>query len=765
MSVSKFLANLIFKKSVQKQTGIMKTINPMEKKLAENKAKFALQQIQKNNNIDINNLSANDLEILAENIVNPIKNATQTPVKSADILDFRYKRSFAEELADASKKGDFNRMTGIMKVDPKFKEVMESLKASKAADAAKAKMIGPKKLIPDRDVIPYQSPEVQKLNFADKLKRAGLTEQEYMDNIVKKGYNVDDAIYAGDFYGDTTDQIIKNANTKGAPVAFAGGGVAGLLGERTGYEGGLRANAPNPRILELMLNEKMSYEDALKEFEMREKQRPYIEERMGTGPGPILEAASGGIARQNFKMGKRAFLKLMGGFGAGIAGLKSGLLGLGGKQATKKAVTETVKSAGSGAPPPYFFKLVDKIKTLGDDVTPSYAVKDRQKVTKYKDYELTEDVTTGEQTIQRMKIDDDLKYDASDYYGKPVGEDVYMSYKPGKGQMDETMKGKTPPDEYTEDTSLIRGDKPAEGEIMDTFDGVPDDILEEVGETIVKKADGGRIGYNIGGLSKLGITGSSRKFLEKVFGKEKFKNMIENDPELHRGMLEVAEMFRTKDKAGLVEYMQNFLPQMSKKELETFVVGSGDTAGIEGQLIRLGSGRDYKNKIEMIEESNNLKKLKDFDIDGVSKNAEGGRIGFSGGGIFRAIIAKSAAKKGLSVTDFIKATNYKALPPEVRMYISPEDFAALKGGQKEMYDNYIDMAKTRLNFQKNVEGGKNTPARELFEGMEKTMDEQSFVPKTVTADDIAEMELMVKNRFNKGRKDNAEGGLQTMLGE
>ena len=29
-------------------------------------------------------------------------------------------------------------------------------------------------------------------------------------------------------------------------------------------------------------------------------------------------------------------------------------------------------------------------------MTPSYAVKDRQKVTKYKEYELTEDVTTGE---------------------------------------------------------------------------------------------------------------------------------------------------------------------------------------------------------------------------------------------------------------------------------------------------------------------------------------------------------------------------------
>ena len=45
------------------------------------------------------------------------------------------------------------------------------------------------------------------------------------------------------------------------------------------------------------------------------------------------------------------------------------------------------------------------------------------------------------------------------------------------------------------------------------------------------------------------------------------------------------------------------------------------------------------------------------------------------------------------------------------------------------------------------------------------MDQQSYVPKTVTVDDIAEAELMVKNRFNKGRKDNALGGLQTMLGE
>ena len=225
------------------------------------------------------------------------------------------------------------------------------------------------------------------------------------------------------------------------------------------------------------------YKDNGKYFKMDEKDEPY--EVSGPGEGakikPIeMEAAEGG--RIGFAGGgdpkRRAFLKLMATLTGGAAAFKTGILGLG-EGTTKKAVTETVKqAAGSGGKvPPYFLKLVEKIQKLGDDVTPSYAVKDRQKVTKYKDYELTEDVTTGEKTIQRMKIDDDLKYDASEYYGKPVGEEVYMSYKPGKGQVDETMKGKTPPDEYIEDTSLIRGDKPAEGEIMETFDGVPNDIL------------------------------------------------------------------------------------------------------------------------------------------------------------------------------------------------------------------------------------------------------------------------------------------------
>ena len=349
----------------------------------------------------------------------------------------------------------------------------------------------------------------------------------------------------------------------------------------------------------------------------------------GPSPGaklkvPTMEAAEGG--RIGFSAGgggRRAFLKFLASIGGLTAAAKSGILGLG-EGTTKKAITETVKQSAGNYPPPYFFKLVEKIKFMGDDITEKAATKDREIVKRYKDFEMTEDVATGDIVIKKRN-------EGSFYDQDGIVSDEYIVYKPGMA--DETTKGRKPPPEYDEYT--VRPD--AEGKLRDSEDGLDsiDEILEEVGDPdsmTLKKADGGRIGYVGGGLSKLGITGSSRRFLEKVFGKEKFKNLIENDPELHRGLLEVAEMFRSKDKAGLVEYMQNFLPKMSKKELEAFVVGSGDTAGIEGQLIRLGSGRDYKGKLDMIEEANNVRKLENFDIEGVSKNADGGRIGFDGGG-------------------------------------------------------------------------------------------------------------------------------------
>jgi len=185
--------------------------------------------------------------------------------------------------------------------------------------------------------------------------------------------------------------------------------------------------------------------------------------------------AGGGVAgmlgeRQNFKMGRRAFLKMLAGIPAGIAALKTGITGLGGKKVATEVAKEAVTTSG-GTPPPYFFNLVKKIKNLGDDVTSKSATTERQKVTKYKDYELTEDLTTGEQTIQKKSIEGD--FDTS----VPTSEEVYMNYKPGKGQADEAT-GKVA-DEYVEDTSYVGTSRGNRGEIVDTVDGVPDEVIQE----------------------------------------------------------------------------------------------------------------------------------------------------------------------------------------------------------------------------------------------------------------------------------------------
>ena len=89
---------------------------------------------------------------------------------------------------------------------------------------------------------------------------------------------------------------------------------------------------------------------------------------------------------------------------------------------------------------------------------------------------------------------------------------------------------------------------------------------------------------------------------------------MKNDPELYRGLLETVEMFRKRDKEGLKMYMQKFLPHMDDETVEDFIIGSGGTEGIQGQLIRLGSGRDYKGKLDMIKEADQNRKLRDLEV-------------------------------------------------------------------------------------------------------------------------------------------------------
>jgi len=83
---------------------------------------------------------------------------------------------------------------------------------------------------------------------------------------------------------------------------------------------------------------------------------------------------------------------------------------------------------------------------------------------------------------------------------------------------------------------------------------------------------------------------------------------------MHRGLLEVVEMFRNRDKEGLKMYMQKFLPHMDDAQIEEFIIGGPGIDDMSGQLIRLGSGRDYKAKIDMIKKADNVKKLENLDV-------------------------------------------------------------------------------------------------------------------------------------------------------
>ena len=183
-------------------------------------------------------------------------------------------------------------------------------------------------------------------------------------------------------------------------------------------------------------------------------------------------------------MGRRAFLKLMGGTGATIGAAKSGIFSGFGKGAGKEVAKEVVKQS-AGTPPPYFFKLAEKIKMLGDDAT---ATTDRTiaKTLKSKDgkstYLLEEDVTSGDTIIKKINKESDEMITDVEIMELKKGEVV-------KGKDGKPVKTPDNYEEVTEANARIEGDT-----FNDPYysDGIEiDDILREVDDIPVPKASGG----------------------------------------------------------------------------------------------------------------------------------------------------------------------------------------------------------------------------------------------------------------------------------
>ena len=198
--------------------------------------------------------------------------------------------------------------------------------------------------------------------------------------------------------------------------------------------------------------------------------------------------ATGG--RIGYKVGsvdkmRRLILKAMGAGTVGIGAAKSGIFTGLGKGAGKTVAKEVVQQSTS-TPPPYFFELANKIKTLGKATDgPSERLKIHTMPAKDGKSELmlTEDIGTGEMQIKKIGKEGD----------EMTTEVQTMEYTPGSSQADEATKGIPADqyDEYTEFNSRIYKDNFNEPMIED---GIKvDEIIEEVKDQApsIKKAGGG----------------------------------------------------------------------------------------------------------------------------------------------------------------------------------------------------------------------------------------------------------------------------------
>ena len=174
---------------------------------------------------------------------------------------------------------------------------------------------------------------------------------------------------------------------------------------------------------------------------------------------------------------RRTFVKILGGL-ASIPILGKFVAPL--KQAAP-VVAETAKEV-----PAYFFKLVDKIRRLGDDA-PGLTSIERESGKRYKNYEMVEDQTTGDIIIKKQKQGSTMVGD--DMVEGTMSEEV-LAYRTPKN---------TPEGRLSADYEEITVKPDFEGKMRDVEDGLDsiNEILEEVGETQLKKAGGG-LAYMLG---------------------------------------------------------------------------------------------------------------------------------------------------------------------------------------------------------------------------------------------------------------------------
>jgi len=202
--------------------------------------------------------------------------------------------------------------------------------------------------------------------------------------------------------------------------------------------------------------------------------------------------ADGGRIGLKAGMTKRAFLKLMGSFGLGVGAAKSGIFTGLGKGAGKTVAKEVAQQTTSGMPPPYFFKLAEKIKNMGSDVT-STTERTISKSLKSKDgnaeYILEQDMVSGDTIIKKVnKEGDDMITDVQ-----------IMEYRMGENVKTRDGRVVTSPNEYEEVTEVNKRIYKDDYNASDYTDGIEEIELKKIIDEVDDQAP--PIKYASGGLA------------------------------------------------------------------------------------------------------------------------------------------------------------------------------------------------------------------------------------------------------------------------
>ena len=233
---------------------------------------------------------------------------------------------------------------------------------------------------------------------------------------------------------------------------------------------------------------------------------------------------------------------------------------------------------------------------------------------------------------------------------------------------------------------------------------------------------------------------------------------------------------------GVVTTADN-IPQPTKtlksiKDTGTIDISNDEIMGEFEAFMRRNDPEGMK-PIDALVEKINLKGKKRTD------NAEGGRIGFSAGGVkkigmvgfqkLRDLIRNLAKERGIQGSDVLKLMNYKNLEPAIKSKFTKKDFDKFKlevqESRMKQLENFRDMFESKVKFNQSIEQGKalddgGTGMSDIFNYMDESFSKRSPVPRNVNEEDVLSMEQLIKNQTIKddSRKLNAQGGLNYLMG-